>query len=81
HLTDLGVEVHTECRVRGVGVTDGAVRRVELADGYLLDTDVTVLACGVRPRTGLAQAAGLDVRRGVVVDDLLRTSDPHIRAV
>ncbi|WAM00163.1 NAD(P)/FAD-dependent oxidoreductase [Streptomyces sp. Je 1-369] len=81
HLTDLGVEVHTECRVRGVGVTDGAVRRVELADGYLLDTDVTVLACGVRPRTGLAQAAGLDVRRGVVVDDLLRTSDPNIRAV
>ncbi|MFI7315755.1 NAD(P)/FAD-dependent oxidoreductase [Streptomyces venezuelae] len=81
HLTDLGVEVHTECRVRGVGVTDGAVRRVELADGYLLDTDVTVLACGVRPRTGLAQAAGLDVRRGVVVDDLLRTSDPRIRAV
>ncbi|MFD6431397.1 NAD(P)/FAD-dependent oxidoreductase [Streptomyces venezuelae] len=81
HLTDLGVEVHTECRVRGVGVTDGAVRRVELADGYLLDTDVTVLACGVRPRTGLALAAGLDVRRGVVVDDLLRTSDPHIRAV
>ncbi|MEV0257782.1 FAD-dependent oxidoreductase [Streptomyces sp. NPDC050732] len=81
HLTDLGVEVHTECRVRGVGVSDGAVRRVELADGYLLDTDLTVLACGVRPRTGLALAAGLDVRRGVVVDDLLRTSDPHIRAV
>ncbi|QES39296.1 FAD-dependent oxidoreductase [Streptomyces venezuelae] len=81
HLTGLGVEVHTECRVRGVGVTGGAVRRVELADGYLLDTDVTVLACGVRPRTGLARAAGLDVRRGVVVDDLLRTSDPHIRAV
>ncbi|MFD4631970.1 NAD(P)/FAD-dependent oxidoreductase [Streptomyces sp. NPDC058284] len=81
HLTDLGVEVHTECRVRGVGVTDGAVRHVELADGYLLDTDLTVLACGVRPRTGLARAAGLDVRRGIVVDDLLRTSDPHIRAV
>ncbi|MEU6989398.1 FAD-dependent oxidoreductase [Streptomyces sp. NPDC046465] len=81
HLTDLGVEVHTECRVRGVRVVDGAVRRVELADGYLLDTDLTVLACGVRPRTGLAQAAGLDVRHGIVVDDLLRTSDPHIRAV
>ncbi len=81
HLTDLGVEVHTECRVRGVRVTDGTVRHVELADGYLLDTDLTVLACGVRPRTGLAQAAGLDVGRGVVVDDLLRTSDPHIRAV
>ncbi|CAM5495872.1 NAD(P)/FAD-dependent oxidoreductase OS=Streptomyces alboniger OX=132473 GN=CP975_11145 PE=3 SV=1 [Streptomyces alboniger] len=81
HLTGLGVEVHTECRVRGVAVADGAVRRVELADGYALETDLTVLACGVRPRTGLAQAAGLDVRKGIVVDDLLRTSDPHIRAV
>ncbi|MGV9883207.1 NAD(P)/FAD-dependent oxidoreductase [Streptomyces sp. NPDC003006] len=81
HLTGLGVEVHTECRVRGVGVTDGAVRHVELADGYALDTDVTVLACGVRPRTGLALAAGLDVRKGIVVDDRLCTSDPHIRAI
>ncbi|MFH8565011.1 NAD(P)/FAD-dependent oxidoreductase [Streptomyces sp. NPDC017988] len=81
HLTGLGVEVHTECRVRGVGVTGGAVRSVELADGYSLDTDLTVLACGVRPRTGLALAAGLDVRKGIVVDDRLRTSDPHIRAV
>lgn len=81
HLTDLGVEVHTECRVRAVGVVDGAVRRVELADGYVLGTDVTVLACGARPRTGLARAAGLDVRKGIVVDDRLRTSDPHIRAI
>ncbi|AZM53113.1 FAD-dependent oxidoreductase [Streptomyces sp. WAC 01529] len=81
HLTGLGVEVHTECRVRGVGVTDGAVRHVELADGYELETELTVLACGVRPRTGLALAAGLDVRKGIVVDDLLRTSDPHIRAI
>ncbi|MFE0136534.1 NAD(P)/FAD-dependent oxidoreductase [Streptomyces sp. NPDC059037] len=81
HLTDLGVEVHTECRVRGVRQVDGAVRSVELADGYLLGTDLTVLACGVRPRVGLAQAAGLDVRRGIVVDDELRTSDPHIRAI
>ena len=39
------------------------------------------LACGVRPRTGLAQAAGLDVRRGIVVDDGLRTSDPYIHAI
>ncbi|MET8470854.1 FAD-dependent oxidoreductase [Streptomyces sp. NPDC004856] len=81
HLTALGVEIHTECRVRGVGVVDGHVRRVELHDGYVLGTDVTVLACGVRPRIGLAQAAGLDVRKGVVVDDALRTSDPRIHAV
>ncbi|MFI7384868.1 NAD(P)/FAD-dependent oxidoreductase [Streptomyces sp. NPDC049813] len=81
HLTSLGVEIHTECRVRAVGVVDGRVRRVELHDGYVLGTDVTVLACGARPRTGLAQAAGLAVRRGVVVDDELRTTDPRVHAV
>ncbi|MFC8866298.1 NAD(P)/FAD-dependent oxidoreductase [Streptomyces sp. NPDC057148] len=81
HLEDLGVEVHTECRVRDVRSVGGAVRSVELADGYALGADVVVLACGVRPRVGLARAAGLEVAEGVVVDDELRTSDPHIRAI
>lgn len=81
HLTELGVEVHTECRVRDVRCADGAVRAVELADGYALDADLVVLACGVRPRVSLAEAAGLEVRKGVVVDDELRTSDPHVHAV
>ncbi|MFJ3517769.1 MULTISPECIES: NAD(P)/FAD-dependent oxidoreductase [unclassified Streptomyces] len=105
HLTSLGVEIHTECRVRGLliepsaspafeargsrGSAPGrgaapAQRRVtgaELADGYRLDADLVVLACGVRPRTGLAQAAGLETRKGIVVDDHLRTSDPDIHAI
>lgn len=78
-----GVEVHTECRVRGLVRTadDTRVAAVELADGFRLDAELTVLACGVRPRTGLARAAGLDVRRGVVVDDELCTSDPSIHAI
>ncbi|MGC9538462.1 NAD(P)/FAD-dependent oxidoreductase [Streptomyces sp. UG1] len=81
HLKDLGVEIHTECRVRDVRCVAGAVRSVEMADGYALDADLVVLACGVHPRVGLAQAAGLDVRKGIVVDDELCTSDPHIRAI
>ncbi|MER7465086.1 FAD-dependent oxidoreductase [Streptomyces sp. NPDC097981] len=84
HLTALGIEIHTECRVRGLTTTPSPGRRVsgvELADGYRLDADVVVLACGVRPRTGLALAAGLDVRTGIVVDDRLRTSAPRIHAV
>ncbi|WP_405780973.1 NAD(P)/FAD-dependent oxidoreductase [Streptomyces sp. NBC_00859] len=76
HLEALGVEVHTGCRMRGLRGRD-----VELADGYVLESDLTVLACGVRPRTGLARAAGLAVRHGIVVDDGLRTSDPAIRAI
>ncbi|UUN26793.1 FAD-dependent oxidoreductase [Streptomyces sp. FIT100] len=83
HLEDLGVEVHTECRARGLrhDGTTGAVSGVELADGFVLDADCVVLACGVRPRTGLATAAGLEVHQGIVVDDELRTSDPRIHAI
>ncbi|MFF8871093.1 NAD(P)/FAD-dependent oxidoreductase [Streptomyces massasporeus] len=81
HLADLGVEVHTDLRVRDVRCVGGAVRSVEMADGYALDADLVVLACGVHPRVGLAQAAGLEVRKGIVVDDELRTSDPHIHAL
>ncbi|MFE2310922.1 FAD-dependent oxidoreductase, partial [Streptomyces sp. NPDC059411] len=68
-------------RVRAEPGTPRRVTGVELADGYRLDADLVVLACGVRPRTGLAQAAGLDVGTGILVDDELRTSDARIHAI
>ncbi|PJE94337.1 FAD-dependent oxidoreductase [Streptomyces carminius] len=86
HLESLGVEVHTQCRVRGLETGPDAsggraVSAVVLADGYRLAAELTVLACGVRPRVGLARAAGLEVRKGVVVDDELRTGDPRVHAI
>ncbi|MFF9812286.1 NAD(P)/FAD-dependent oxidoreductase [Streptomyces sp. NPDC014006] len=81
HLTGLGVEVHTECRVRDVRCVGGAVRSVEMADGFALDAELVVLACGVHPRVGLAKDAGLAVHKGVLVDDQLRTSDPRVHAL
>ncbi|MFB8405175.1 NAD(P)/FAD-dependent oxidoreductase [Streptomyces sp. NPDC055912] len=81
HVESLGVEVHTECRVSGLRQRDGEVTAVELADGFVLDARVVVLACGVRPRVALAREAGLAVATGIVVDDELRTSDPYIHAI
>jgi NADPH-dependent 2,4-dienoyl-CoA reductase/sulfur reductase-like enzyme len=46
-----------------------------------LEADAVVVGVGVRPRTELAEAAGLDVDNGVLVDASLRTSDPDIYAV
>ncbi|MEO3751235.1 FAD-dependent oxidoreductase [Streptomyces sp. B6B3] len=72
---------------RRVGGVEGrgkrVVRGVVLADGYELAADIIVLACGVRPRVGLARAAGIELgaRGGVRVDDQLRTSDPRIFAL
>ena len=45
------------------------------------EADLVVAGIGAEPRTELAAAAGLAVDNGIVVDSLLRTSDPHIQAV
>ncbi len=78
-LRTLGVECYTGNRARAVhgGEKVGAV---ELANGYRLDCDLVVLACGTRPRTALAHAAGLPVATGVLVDDGLSVA-PHVYAV
>jgi assimilatory nitrate reductase electron transfer subunit len=54
---------------------------VVLDDGTTLAADLVVVAAGVRPRVDLALAAGLEVGRGVVVDDRLRASHPHVHAI
>lgn len=64
----------------GVGVNAIGDESVELDDGALLPADLVVVGIGVIPRTELAEAAGLTVDNGVVVDDRLRTSDPNIWA-
>ncbi|AXK38177.1 nitrite reductase large subunit NirB [Crenobacter cavernae] len=59
----------------------GRVAGVRLADGRVLPAKLVVMAVGIRPDAKLAEAAGLDCNRGVVVDDTLRTSDPSIYAL
>jgi nitrite reductase (NADH) large subunit len=54
---------------------------VQLADGRSIPADLVVLAIGIRPNIDLARAAGLEVNRGIVVFDDMRTSDPEIFAV
>lgn len=53
---------------------------VELESGKVIPADLVVIGVGVRPRTQLAEAAGLKVDNGVVVDELLKTSAPDVFA-
>ena len=57
------------------------VAGVRLKDGREIAADIVVMAVGIRPATALAKAAGLDVERGIMVDDHMITSDPAIMAV
>jgi assimilatory nitrate reductase electron transfer subunit len=79
-LEGLGVAVYLGNRARALTGTD-RVSGVELANGHVLDADLVVLACGVRPRVALARAAGLRVGAGVVVDERLATSAPGVYAI
>jgi assimilatory nitrate reductase electron transfer subunit len=75
-LSDLGVGVRLGARA--VAWTGSQLR---LADGSAVGANLLVVACGVRPDTALAEAAGLAVNRGILVDDALRTSDPRVYAI
>ena len=54
--------------------------RVTLDDGSELAARVVVMGVGVRPRTALAEASGIAVDRGIVVNEYLRTSAPDVFA-
>jgi nitrite reductase (NADH) large subunit len=57
------------------------VEGVRLSDGRDIPADLVVVAIGIRPNIELGRQAGLDVNRGILVGDDMRTSDPHIFAV
>jgi 3-phenylpropionate/trans-cinnamate dioxygenase ferredoxin reductase subunit len=74
-----GVELLT-----GVGVEaiegDGRAERVRLSDGRTIDCSAVLVGVGVTPRTALAEAAGLAVDNGILVDANLETGAPGIYA-
>ncbi|MBJ7443054.1 MAG: NAD(P)/FAD-dependent oxidoreductase [Sphingobium sp.] len=60
---------------------DGKVEGVRLKDGTQIPASLVVMAVGIRPSVALAREAGLDVGRGIKVDDHMVTSDADILAV
>ncbi|GAB3689726.1 FAD-dependent oxidoreductase [Saccharopolyspora tripterygii] len=88
HLDDTSGRILAErVRASGADVRLGVKARahragtLKLTDGSEVAADVVVACTGVWPEVRLAQRAGVSVNRGVVVDDQLRTSDPHIHAL
>ena len=85
--------VHQELKANGVDLRlgtsvasiapGGAGLQVRLSTGETVDGGLVILAIGVRPETKLAREAGLEIGKagGILVDEHMRTSDPHIWAV
>jgi NADPH-dependent 2,4-dienoyl-CoA reductase/sulfur reductase-like enzyme/nitrite reductase/ring-hydroxylating ferredoxin subunit len=70
-----GVAFHLRRQVAAIGKNE-----VRLDDGTTLPADLVVVGIGVRPRVGLAEAAGLKLDRGMAVNAHLETSAPGIFA-
>jgi len=64
----------------GRSVTGYEAGEAVLDDGARLPADLVLVGIGVKPRLALAEAVGLAVENGVVVDATMRTSDPDVYA-
>ncbi|CAM3680673.1 nitrite reductase large subunit NirB [Marinicrinis lubricantis] len=62
-------------------VGDTRVTGLKFADGHVLEAELVVMAVGIAPNIDIARKSGLMVNRGIVVDDVMRTSEPNIYAV
>ncbi len=79
-LQALGVNFHLGTVVQRVD-RDGQGVKLALANGDTLAADLVVSAVGLRPRTELARAAGIEAGRGIVVNRALETSAPDVYAL
>ena len=71
-----GVEVHA-----GASAVRADSSTLVLSDGTEVPADVLCFSAGVRPAVSLASSASLDVDKGIIVDEHLRSSDPDIYAI
>lgn len=89
---DMACDVHRYLKEKGVGLIlkngvqaikeEGGKLKLTLSDGEI-ETDMVIMAVGVRPDTALAKEAGLELnkRGAIVVNEHMLTSDPDIYAV
>ena len=78
-LEENGITFHLGITAEMV-VGDEKVEKVILKDGTELPCDVLVMGVGVRPNVAEAKAAGVEVNRGIIVDDAMRTNVTDIYA-
>jgi nitrite reductase (NADH) large subunit len=79
-IEELGVRIMLNKQTQAL-LGNGRVEGLQFACGASIDADLVVIAAGIRPNVDLGRKAGLEVRRGIVVNDYMETSSPDIFAV
>lgn len=81
-IENLGVKVHLNVGTKEV-LGQGTVSGLLFSDDQKLDVEMVIVSAGIRPRDELGKQCGLSVgeRGGIVVNNLLQTSDPNIYAI
>ncbi len=79
-MHNLGVNVLLEKKTQAL-TGNGKVEGLRFADGEEIGADLVVIAAGIRPNTTLGKLAGVEVKKGIVVNDYMETSNPDIFAV
>lgn len=77
---DHGVDLRTGLGVDAFEGEAGRVTGVRTSDGAVHAAELVLVGVGIRPNTQLAETAGLEVENGIVVDEMLQTSDPAVFA-
>jgi 3-phenylpropionate/trans-cinnamate dioxygenase ferredoxin reductase component len=77
---DHGVDLRFGVQVAEITGSAGQADGVRLADGSRVEADAIIVGVGITPNIALAEAAGLEVGNGIVVDARLRSSDPDVYA-
>jgi len=81
-LARRGVGLEVSANTESIAMNDaGEVCGLSLKDGRTLPADFIVMAVGVIPNTVLAKDSGLEVNRGIVVDNCMHTSCRHVYAI
>jgi nitrite reductase (NADH) large subunit len=75
-----GVTVHLNAETVAI-CGDKRAKAVALKDGREISADLVVVAAGIRSNVELAQSADVEINRGIVVDDHLRTSQRDVYAI
>jgi len=73
-----GVTIHLNTELDQIIGKRGKVKGVITKDGRRLAANIVAFAIGVRPRLGLAEASGLEIARGVKVNEYMETNAPGV---